>query len=91
MLDRQENWRGYVIAKSKLEDDSNRSLTAAAATARRTRPQARARRSARSFGRTTDHAAERLFRDAKIAQIHEGTNEIQRVVVGGALLKGELR
>ena len=39
--------------------------------------------------RTTDYAAERHFRDAKITQIYEGTNEIQRVVVGGALLKGK--
>ena len=41
-------------------------------------------------GYTTDYAAERHFRDAKITQIYEGTNEIQRVVVAGALLKGEL-
>jgi butyryl-CoA dehydrogenase len=40
-------------------------------------------------GYTTDYAAERHFRDAKITQIYEGTNEIQRVVVAGALLKGE--
>ncbi|MEA3202252.1 MAG: butyryl-CoA dehydrogenase [Thermoplasmata archaeon] len=41
-------------------------------------------------GYTTDYAAERHFRDAKITQIYEGTNEIQRVVIGGALLKGWL-
>ena len=40
-------------------------------------------------GYTTDYAAERHFRDAKITQIYEGTNEIQRVVVGSALLKGD--
>ncbi|MFA5860506.1 MAG: acyl-CoA dehydrogenase [Candidatus Thermoplasmatota archaeon] len=40
-------------------------------------------------GYTTDYAAERHFRDAKITQIYEGTNEIQRVVVAGALLKGK--
>ena len=26
---------------------------------------------------------ERMFRDAKITQIYEGTNEIQRLIVGG--------
>src|SRR5438552_14400213 len=41
-------------------------------------------------GYTTDYAAERHFRDAKITQIYEGTNEIQRIVVAGALLKGKL-
>src|ERR1051325_7008050 len=41
-------------------------------------------------GYTTDYAAERHFRDAKITQIYEGTNEIQRVVVAGAVLKGEI-
>jgi alkylation response protein AidB-like acyl-CoA dehydrogenase len=40
-------------------------------------------------GYTTDYAAERHFRDAKITQIYEGTNEIQRVVVSGAVLKGK--
>lgn len=29
---------------------------------------------------------ERMYRDAKITTIYEGTNEIQRVVIGGALL-----
>ena len=66
--------------------------------------EAQARVSARSFARgrtlrfgrihggngyTTDYPAERHFRDAKITQIYEGTNEIQRVVVGTALLKGD--
>ena len=31
---------------------------------------------------------ERIMRDAKITQIHEGTNQIQRVVVARQLLKG---
>ncbi|MWC28003.1 acyl-CoA dehydrogenase family protein [Paenibacillus sp. MMS18-CY102] len=31
--------------------------------------------------------AERLFRDAKVTQIYEGTNEIHRIVIGNQLLK----
>ncbi|WP_308192563.1 acyl-CoA dehydrogenase family protein [Nocardioides sp. CFH 31398] len=38
-------------------------------------------------GYTTDFAAERLFRDAKVTQIFEGTNQIQRMVIGRSLLR----
>jgi alkylation response protein AidB-like acyl-CoA dehydrogenase len=34
------------------------------------------------FGYTTEYPVERMMRDAKITQIYEGTNEIQRVVIG---------
>ena len=37
-------------------------------------------------GYTRDFPAERLMRDAKITQIYEGTNQIQRVVIARALL-----
>ncbi len=33
------------------------------------------------YGYTREYPVERLFRDAKITQIYEGTNEIQRVVI----------
>ncbi|MBO7749032.1 acyl-CoA dehydrogenase family protein [Paenibacillus sp. MWE-103] len=36
---------------------------------------------------TEAHPAERLFRDAKVTQIYEGTNEIHRIVISGELLK----
>jgi alkylation response protein AidB-like acyl-CoA dehydrogenase len=39
-------------------------------------------------GFTTDFPVERMMRDAKITQIYEGTNQIQRVVMSRALLKG---
>jgi alkylation response protein AidB-like acyl-CoA dehydrogenase len=38
-------------------------------------------------GYTTDFPVERMMRDAKITQIYEGTNQIQRVVMARALLK----
>jgi alkylation response protein AidB-like acyl-CoA dehydrogenase len=39
------------------------------------------------YGYTTDFPVERYMRDAKITQIYEGTNQIQRLVMARALLK----
>jgi alkylation response protein AidB-like acyl-CoA dehydrogenase len=38
------------------------------------------------YGYINDYPVERMMRDAKITQIYEGTNQIQRVVIGRALL-----
>jgi alkylation response protein AidB-like acyl-CoA dehydrogenase len=40
-------------------------------------------------GLTQRHPVERMMRDAKIIQIFEGTNQIQRMVVAHTLLKGK--
>ena len=37
-------------------------------------------------GYTTDFPAERMMRDAKITQIYEGTNQIQRIVMARQVL-----
>lgn len=39
------------------------------------------------YGYTTELAAERHMRDAKITQIYEGTNQIQRLIIARELLK----
>ncbi|PND54186.1 acyl-CoA dehydrogenase [Mycobacterium sp. ENV421] len=39
------------------------------------------------YGYTSDFPVERYMRDAKITQIYEGTNQIQRVVMSRALLR----
>ncbi len=39
------------------------------------------------YGYTTDFDAERHMRDAKITQIYEGTNQIQRVIISKELLR----
>jgi alkylation response protein AidB-like acyl-CoA dehydrogenase len=39
------------------------------------------------YGYTREYPVERFMRDAKITQIYEGTNEIQRLVIGSFLLK----
>ncbi len=38
-------------------------------------------------GFTMDHPVERMMRDSKITQIYEGTNEIQKLVISGAILR----
>ncbi|MBR2743489.1 MAG: acyl-CoA dehydrogenase family protein [Clostridia bacterium] len=40
------------------------------------------------YGYSKEYPIEKLLRDAKIYQIFEGTNEIQRIVIAGSLLKG---
>jgi alkylation response protein AidB-like acyl-CoA dehydrogenase len=38
-------------------------------------------------GYTQDFPVERMMRDAKITQIYEGTNQIQRMVIARSLLR----
>jgi alkylation response protein AidB-like acyl-CoA dehydrogenase len=40
------------------------------------------------YGYTKDFPVERMMRDAKITQIYEGTNQVQRIVAARQLLKG---
>ncbi|WP_432995804.1 acyl-CoA dehydrogenase family protein [Dactylosporangium sp. CA-233914] len=40
------------------------------------------------YGYTRDFPLERMMRDAKITQIYEGTNQVQRIVMARQLLKG---
>lgn len=39
------------------------------------------------YGYTEEYPVERLFRDAKVTEIYEGTNEIQHIVIANHLLK----
>lgn len=41
------------------------------------------------YGYTTDFDAERHMRDAKITQIYEGTNQIQRVIISKEILRNK--
>jgi len=42
------------------------------------------------YGYSRDHPVERMMRDAKITQIYEGTNQVQRIVMARQLLSGVL-
>jgi alkylation response protein AidB-like acyl-CoA dehydrogenase len=39
------------------------------------------------YGYMREYPVEKMMRDAKITQIYEGTNQIQRVVIGGAIVR----
>jgi alkylation response protein AidB-like acyl-CoA dehydrogenase len=39
------------------------------------------------YGYMKDYPVEKMMRDAKITQIYEGTNQIQRSVIAGNLIK----
>jgi alkylation response protein AidB-like acyl-CoA dehydrogenase len=43
------------------------------------------------YGYTKESPVERYYRDAKVTEIYEGTNEIQRLVIARAILGKELR
>jgi len=39
------------------------------------------------YGYSKDSFVEKLMRDAKVTQIYEGTNQVQRIVISGILLR----
>lgn len=39
------------------------------------------------YGYTKDYPVERMMRDAKITEIYEGTSEVQRMVIAGAVIR----
>jgi alkylation response protein AidB-like acyl-CoA dehydrogenase len=43
------------------------------------------------YGYTKEFPVERYYRDAKVTEIYEGTSEIQRLVIGRAILGRQLR
>jgi alkylation response protein AidB-like acyl-CoA dehydrogenase len=40
-----------------------------------------------AYGYSSDSVVEKLMRDAKVTQIYEGTNQVQRIVIAGQLLR----
>ena len=43
------------------------------------------------YGYMKDYPVEKMMRDAKITQIYEGTNQIQREIVAMGLIKESMR
>ena len=40
------------------------------------------------YGYIKDHPIERMFRDAKLTQIFEGANQIQKMIIGREISRG---
>ncbi|MEI6971038.1 MAG: acyl-CoA dehydrogenase family protein, partial [bacterium] len=43
------------------------------------------------YGYMREYPVEKMMRDAKITQIYEGTNQIQREIIGMALVRDAIR
>lgn len=84
--------RSNYIYAARLRD-AGRTFTKEAATAKMVATDAAMRVTTDAVqvlggaGYTTDFPAERYFRDAKVTQIFEGTNQIQRLVIARQLLR----
>jgi alkylation response protein AidB-like acyl-CoA dehydrogenase len=74
MADRNEPWLGKWTSMAKLfASDTAMAVTVEAVQV------------LGGYGYVNDYPVERMMRDAKITQIYEGTNEIQRVVIARAM------
>ncbi len=81
----------YLVYSAALKKQSGKPYSADAAMAKLFAAEAASdvtRRAVQLFGGygyTRDYPVERMMRDAKITEIYEGTSEVQRMVVAGAL------
>jgi alkylation response protein AidB-like acyl-CoA dehydrogenase len=77
MVDRDDEHFGHYSAMAKLfASDSAMEVTSDAI------------QILGGYGYMKEYPAERMMRDAKITQIYEGTNQIQRLIIARALLSG---
>lgn len=84
--------RGLVYAAARLHDEGKRntklaSMAKVLASDSAMKITTDAIQVLGGYGYTRDYPVERLFRDAKLTQIFEGANQIQRLVIARELLK----
>ncbi len=83
----------YILYKAALEKDAGRPYTVPAAKAKLVCTNAAMHVTTECVqllggnGYMKDYHVERMMRDAKITQIYEGTNEIQKLVITGSLFR----
>ena len=93
MATQVEAARGLVYQSSQMIDDGDPGVTKMSAMAKlfasdtAMRVTTDAVQILGGYGYIKEFPVERMMRDAKITQIYEGTNQIQRVVIGRHLLK----
>jgi butyryl-CoA dehydrogenase len=84
----------YLTYLAAWRKDNNQAFSKEAAMAKLFATEAAARHTIkavqihRSYGYIKGAKVERLMRDAKIAEIYEGTSEAQRMVISGNVLRG---
>jgi butyryl-CoA dehydrogenase len=82
-----------LVYRAAYLKDTNQSYTSEAAMAKLFAAEAAMETTTKAvqlhggYGYTRDYPVERMFRDAKITEIYEGTSEIQRLVISNKLLK----
>ncbi|MEF9918819.1 MAG: acyl-CoA dehydrogenase family protein [Eubacterium sp.] len=92
-LDCQIEQAKYMLYKAALDKSEGRPYTISAAKAKLLCTNAAMDVSTEAVqmlggnGFMKDYHVERMMRDAKITQIYEGTNEIQKLVIGGSLFR----
>lgn len=83
----------YLLYKAAMDKDSGKPYTASAAKAKYACTNVAMEVTTESVqmlggnGYMKDYHVERMMRDAKITQIYEGTNEIQKLVISGGLFR----
>lgn len=83
----------FMVYKAALDKDAGRPYSVSAAMAKLACSDAAMRVTVEAVqmlggnGYMRDYHVERMMRDAKITQIYEGTNEVQKMIIGGSLFR----
>ncbi|MHA2297592.1 MAG: acyl-CoA dehydrogenase family protein [Candidatus Hodarchaeales archaeon] len=79
-------WRSAVEADKGLDNVISASIAKAFASDHAMETASNALQIFGGFGYTTNYLIEKLFRDAKVYQIYEGTSQIQKMIIGRYML-----
>ncbi|WP_026894467.1 acyl-CoA dehydrogenase [Clostridiisalibacter paucivorans] len=83
----------YLVYKAAMDKNDGKSYSVSAALAKMTASDCAMYVTTNcvqmlgGYGFIKDYPLERMMRDAKITQIYEGTNEVQRMVISGAMFR----
>ena len=92
-LDLEIEQAKYILYKAAIDKQEGRPFSVSAAKAKLACTNAamhvttEAVQMLGGYGYMREYQVERMFRDAKITQIYEGTNEIQKLIISGDLFK----